>query len=114
MKEEYRDDSPEMKKAGRGSQSNSANWSAAYNPEVRKYFAKLQFSSASGSWLSYYEIPRETFEKLGTFDRDDYVSERLIRKGKLLYKYENERNYPEPTEIVKDPDYICTCWMLLD
>lgn len=102
-----------MIKSGRGNQGNSANWSVAYNEDFEKYVAMLQFSSAYGGWISLYEIPRETFELAGTYENDDYKTERMIRKGKLLYKYENERNYPEPTEIVADEKYQQLCWMLL-
>lgn len=101
-------------KRGRGNQSNSASWSAAYNRYEKKYVARLLFSSAGGCWESMYVISKETFDSLGTFDNDDYKSERLIRKGKLLYKYENERNYPEPTEIIYNDNYLILCGMLLE
>lgn len=101
-----------MKKAGCGSRSNSAKWTAAYLEDYRKYVAMLQFSSAAGGWMSLYEISKKTFEQVGTFDNDDYKTERLIRKGKLLYKYENERNYPEPIEIIRDENYEEFCRIL--
>lgn len=99
-------------KKGRGNQSNSASWVVAYNADHDIYVAELTFSSAAGCWSSNYEIPRETYEIAGTFEDDDYKTERLIRKGRLLYKYENERNYPEPMEIVKDENYMELCWVL--
>lgn len=77
------------------------------------YVAMLSFSSAYGCWMSLYEIPKETFDKAGTFPDDDYVTERLIRNGRRLYLYENERNYPEPMEIIADDDYEDICRMLL-
>lgn len=101
-----------MKKSGRGNKSNSALWTAAYDEAGRRYVAMLQFSSASGGWQSLYEISREAFERAGTFDGDDYKTERMIRKGKLLYKYENDRNCPEPTEIIRDDDYLMLIGML--
>lgn len=94
-----------VKKKGCGNQSNSSNWSAAYIEEYEMYVAMLSFSSAYGCWEALYEISSKVFKQLGTFENDDYKSERLIREGRLLYKYENERNYPEPMEIVKDPCY---------
>lgn len=103
-----------VKKTGCGNQSNSSSWSAAYIGEYGKYVAMLSLSSAYGCWEELYEISRETFEKIGTCDNDDYRSERLIRKGRLLYKYENERNYPEPMEIIADPDYMLLRQLLLE
>lgn len=103
---------PKLKK-GCGNQSNSACWSAGYSEEYKKYAAMLSFSSACGCWESVYEITRETYEKAGTFEDDDYKTERLIRGGKLLYKYENERNFPEPMEIIKDENYEQLRSMLL-
>lgn len=101
-----------MVKRGCGNQSNSASWCAAYNEEYGKYVAELSFSSAYGCWASDYIIPKKTFDKLGTFENDDYKSERLIRKGKRIYLYENERNYPEPTEIISDDNYEDLCRVL--
>lgn len=92
-------------KRGCGNQSNSSSWTAAYNEERNIYVAMLSFGSAYGCWEALYEIPGETYEACGTFENDDYKTERLIRKGRLLYRYENERNYPEPMEIINDPDY---------
>lgn len=100
-------------KRGCGNQSNSSSWSMAYNEDYRKYVAMLSYSSAYGCWMALYEIPRETFEKAGTFENDDYKTENMIRKGKLLYRYENERNYPEPFESVKADNYYELCYMLL-
>lgn len=101
-------------KRGCGNQSNSASWSAAYMEGYDKYVAMLSFSSAYGCWEALYEITENSFVKLGSFENDDYQSERLIRKGRLLYRYENERNYPEPTEIVADPDYEVFRQMLIN
>lgn len=89
-------------------------WSAAYNEDYDVYVAKVQFSSAYGCWMALYEISPETYDRIGTFENDDYQSERLIRKGKLLYKYENDRNAPEPSEIIKNDNYWVLCCMLLD
>lgn len=92
-------------KHGCGNQRNSCSWSAGYIDWNDKYVAILSLSSAYGCWETIYEISEKTFEKLGTFENDDYISENLIRKGKLIYRYENERNYPEPTEMIEDPCY---------
>lgn len=89
-------------KKGQGNQSNSACWAAGYSEEYKMYAAILDFSSAYGCWESIYEISRETYEKAGSFVDDDYKTERLIRKGKVIYKYENDRNAPEPMERIFD------------
>lgn len=92
-------------KRGCGNQSNSSSWSAAYLKDYDMYVALLSYSSACGCWEAIYEISAAAFERLGAFEDDDYKSERQIRKGRLLYRYENERNYPEPMEMIKDPCY---------
>lgn len=101
-------------KKGRGCKSNSSDWQAAYNSEYDKYVAKLHFSSAAGVWTSFYEIPKETYDLLGTIEDDDYKSEDLIKEGRRLYRYENERNYIEPVKITYDRNYKKLCRMLLD
>lgn len=108
------EDNDNMIKRGCGNQSNSSAWSAAYNKEYKKYVAMLQFGSAYGGWMSLYEISKETFDKAGTFENDDYLTERMIRKGRLLYKYENDRNSPEPMNFVKDENYEELCRILLE
>lgn len=101
-------------KSGHGNQSNSADWSAMYNSKYDKYVAKVSYCSGCGFWISLYEINQEIYEKLGTFEKDDYKTERLIRKeGNILYKFEDERNWPEPTEIVYDSNYKKLCKELL-
>lgn len=99
-------------KKGRGNQSNSAAWAAAYNKKHGIYVAKLYFSSAAGIWRSMYEITEKCFEQLGTFENDDYLSEELIKKGRCLYRFENERSYPEPLEMVYDDNYAALCKVL--
>lgn len=103
-----------MIRTGRGNVSNSASWYVAYNKEYDKYVARLIFSSAMGCWESFYEIPKSTYEKVGHFRDDDHKSEELIRKGRELYRYANERNYIEPTEITFDKDYQKLCYMLIE
>lgn len=101
-------------KTGCGKERNSASWAVAYNQECDMYVAMLSFSSAYGCWMSMYEIPKESFDLAGTFEDDDYKTERMIREGRELYKYENERNYPEPYERIADENYRNLCKILLE
>lgn len=92
-------------KKGKGSESNSASWRAAYIKNSGGYYAMLNFSSAAGHWKSIYRITEEAFNKLGTFEDDDYKTEELIRKGECVYRFENERNSIEPVELVYDDNW---------
>lgn len=101
-------------KSGHGNQINSADWSATYNSKYDKYVARVSYCSGCGFWMSLYEISKETYDKLGTFENDDYKTEQLIRReGNLLYRFEDERNWPEPTEIAYDSNYKVLCKQLL-
>ena len=63
-------------------------WTARYDPETRRCFAEIIYTSREGREQYDYEITQEIYSRLGTFP-DDIDNERLIRTGKIAYSFEN-------------------------
>jgi hypothetical protein len=62
-----------------------------------------------GANQSLYEINKEVFDQAGTFEDDDYKTEKLIKeKGRLLYEAADERQ-TQPWQRVVDEDYDKLC-----
>ncbi len=64
------------------------NWTAYYDPDTKRYFAEIMYTSREGREQYDYEITRELFNKLGTFG-DDTDNDRLIMTAKRIYSFEN-------------------------
>ena len=64
------------------------NWTAYYDPETGRYFAEIIYTSREGREQYNYEITREIYDCLGTFD-DDVENERLIKTADMTYSFEN-------------------------
>ena len=65
------------------------NWTAYYDPDTRRYFAEIMYTSREGREQYDYEITKEIFDRLGSFG-DDLDNERLIKDtGKMAYSFEN-------------------------
>ena len=65
------------------------NWTAYYDPDIRRYFAEIMYTSREGREQYDYEITKEIFDRLGSFG-DDLDNERLIKDtGKMAYSFEN-------------------------
>ncbi len=64
------------------------NWSAYYDPDTRRYFAEIIYTSREGREQYNYEITRDIYGRLGTF-KDDVDNERLIKSAKMTYSFEN-------------------------
>ncbi|MBQ7265320.1 MAG: hypothetical protein IJS61_04400 [Firmicutes bacterium] len=64
------------------------NWSAYYDPNTRRYFAKILYTSREGREQYNYEITRDIYSRLGTFG-DDTNNEELIKSAKMIYSFEN-------------------------
>ena len=81
-------------KKGIGTASNASSWKVCYDPNGEgRYTAEIRFGGFGGSAYSLYEIDKEVFDQVGTFEDDDYKSERLIReKGRCLYRSEVSRH----------------------
>ena len=65
-----------------------SNWTAYYDPETGRYFAKIMYTSREGREQYDYEITQDIYSRLGTFS-DDIENERLIKTAKITYSFEN-------------------------
>ena len=63
-------------------------WTAYYDEETGRYFARIMYISREGLEQYDYEIDRDVYSRLGTF-ADDTDNERLIREAKMTYSHEN-------------------------
>lgn len=64
------------------------NWTAFYDPDTRRYFAEIIYTSREGREQYNYEITADIYARLGTFN-DDVDNERLIKEAKMTYSFEN-------------------------
>ena len=64
------------------------NWTAYYDLETKRYFAEIMYTSREGREQYDYEITKDIFSRLGTFE-DDVENERLIKNAKMTYSFEN-------------------------
>lgn len=64
------------------------NWTAYYNPETGRYFAEIMYTSREGREQFDYEITKDIYSRLGTFE-DDIDNKRLIKTAKMTYSFEN-------------------------
>ena len=64
------------------------NWTAYSDPDAGRYFAEIMYTSREGREQYDYEITKEIYDRLGTFD-DDVENERLIKTAKMTYSFEN-------------------------
>ena len=69
-------------------EKNGNNWSAYYDPDIRRYFAEIIYTSREGREQYNYEITQDIYDRLGTF-KDDIDNERLIKTAKIVYSFEN-------------------------
>lgn len=66
------------------------SWKACYDETQDKYTAVYYLRGSTVTGTRYYEIDKETFDKLLPDNNKDSVS--LIIKGRILYYYQNEQN----------------------
>ena len=64
------------------------NWTAYYDPDTKRYFAEIMYTSREGREQYNYEIDGDIYDRLGTF-ADDVENERLIKTADMTYSYEN-------------------------
>lgn len=62
-------------KEGYDSSFNSGQWKVCFDEKRNLYTAELFFCGAGGAAYYLYEITKDIFEVVGTFDDDDYKSE---------------------------------------
>ena len=96
-------------KQGKGKADNSSRWKVCFDTQDERYTAELRFGGAGGASYKLYEINKDIFDRVGTFEEDDYKSERLIREGgRKLYISMVDRNIPGCDEVI-DRDYRKLC-----
>ena len=90
-------------KTGKGIKENSSNWTVVFDDEKNIYYGDIYLGNAEGILYSLYEINKDIYDLAGTFDNDDYKTQNLIKKGKLLYDLEDTiySNGPQ-IEIIDD------------
>ena len=64
------------------------NWTAYYDPDTKRYFAEIIYTSREWREQYNYEITQDIYNRLGSF-RDDVENERLIHSAKRTYSFEN-------------------------
>jgi len=96
-------------KEGCGTASNACHWTVCYDNMLGIYTARVGFGGAGGSSVRLYQITKEIFDKVGTFEDDDYKSERLIATGRILYGCENSKYASGPDERVFDKNWRSLC-----
>ena len=64
------------------------NWTAYYDPDTKRYFAEIIYTSREGREQYNYEITQDIYDRLGSFG-DDVENERLIKTGEIAYSFEN-------------------------
>lgn len=72
------------------------SWEACLDKETGSCTARLQICGSWGTTAEFYEIGRETYEALGDSSQSP---ENLIRQGRALFRYENDRNAPENATV---------------
>ena len=63
-------------------------WTAYYDSDTGRYFARIMYISREGCEQYDYEITEDVFNRLGTF-ADDNENEELIRTAKMTYSFED-------------------------
>lgn len=65
-----------------------SNWTAYYNPETKRCFAEIIYTSREGREQYNYELTEDIYSRLGTFE-DDSENEKLIKTARMIYSFEN-------------------------
>ncbi len=80
------------------------NWTAYYDPDTKRYFAEIMYTSREGREQYDYEITADIFNRLGKF-KEDVDNERLIKTAKMAYSFENTMyGTLGPERVVWDDD----------
>ena len=95
-------------KQGKGNADNSSRWKVCFDKQEERYTAEIRFGGVGGASYRLFEINKEIFDQAGTFEDDDYKTERLIREGRLLYASMVDRNTPGFDDVI-DRDYRTLC-----
>ena len=64
------------------------NWTAYFDAESGRYFARIMYISHEGLEEYRYELTQEIYDRLGTF-AEDVENERLIKTCEMAYSFED-------------------------
>ena len=95
-------------KEGRGNASNSCRWKVCHDTTNNIYTAEISFGGVGGSSYQLFQITKTIFDEVGTFEDDDYKSERLIGSGRELFRYDSGRCAPA-YYVIFDTSYATLC-----
>lgn len=109
LNDTYKDErSSNLYKTGKGTGDSSSRWTVCMS-NTGTYTAELYFMGAGGAHQWLYEIDKDVFDQAGTFENDDYKTEKLIKeKGRRLYEAADERD-SQAWQSVADTDYDTLC-----
>ena len=93
---------PYVFKEGCGTASNAQHWIVCWDRYYDFYTAELNFGGIGCRSMSLWEINKEIYDQVGTFEDDDYKSERLIQTGRCLYWAESNKWGPSYERVI-DP-----------
>ncbi|MCQ2974620.1 MAG: hypothetical protein MJ211_07380 [Bacteroidales bacterium] len=79
-------------KKGRGIDEYSSWWTVCFNNETQQYTAEINFQGPLSGNYYLYEITKEIYDKVGTFENDDFKTEDLIKTGRILFEDHNNVN----------------------
>lgn len=79
-------------------------WTAYYDNRNERYVARLVFTSYEGQELYDYEITKEIYDKLGSFE-DDYDNVGLIKTARMTHSMEDTRHTPHTINSVYDDNW---------
>ena len=79
-------------------------WTAYHDNKNNRYVARLVFTSYEGQELYDYEITKEIYDKLGSFE-DDYDNVGLIKTARMTHSMEDTRHTPHAINSVYDDNW---------
>ena len=80
------------------------HWAAYYDNKNERYVARRSFTSYEGTEIYHYELTKEIYDKLGSFE-NDYDNVSLIRTATLTHSMEDTRHTPCAIDTVYDKDW---------
>ena len=87
------------------------NWKACYDETQNNYTAVYYLRGSTVSGIRYYELNKETYEKLTPEDNKEAIN--LILKSRELYYSQTEQNCG-PVHKIRDDNWEQICAGLLN
>ena len=103
-------------KTGKGTQKDAKTWVACYDKEQKVYTAELRFTDITGCCIDWYEIDRDTFDKIHRLKKDDSTIEQIIEDYGRLLCSSYQKSWADKSKDITiiDPAYKKLCsWTFL-